>query len=204
LSGNASIRAALIWAGLATAIVAPMVIAATSPLLAYRDAIYIASGFAGMVALALVLVQPLLASGLLPGLPSREGRRVHRWIGVALVAAVIAHVAGLWLTSAPDVIDALLLVSPTPFSVWGVAAMWATFAAAMLAALRGRLRIAPRLWRLGHTAFATVIVIGSVVHAVLIEGTMGQISKLVLCALVLAAMARALVHLRIWAVLTRR
>lgn len=181
-----------------------MAIAAASPLLAWRDAIYIASGFAGMIALALMLAQPLLAGGYLPGLPALHGRRVHRWIGFTLVVMVAAHVAGLWLTSAPDVIDALLFDSPTPFSVWGVVAMWATFAAASLAVLRGRRRIGPKTWRIGHTALAAVIVIASVVHALLIEGAMGPVSKAAFCALVLAATAKVMLDLRAWTLLRRR
>jgi predicted ferric reductase len=197
-----SVRAALTWAGLATAVAVPMAIAATSPLLAWRDPVYIASGFAGVVAMALVLVQPLLAGGFLPGLPLLRGRRVHRWVGGALVVMVAAHVAGLWLTSPPDVVDALLFDSPTPFSAWGVVAMWATFAAALLALLRGRIR--PRAWRIGHTALAVVVVVGSVVHALLVEGTMGPASKAAFCALVLAATAKVVVDLRAWTLLTRR
>lgn len=199
-----STRAVLIWAGLATAIAVPMAVAATSPLLAWRDPIYIAAGFAGMIAMALVLIQPLLAGGYLPGLPAPRGRRVHRWIGLTLVVMVAAHVAGLWMTSAPDVIDALLFDSPTPFSVWGVVAMWATFAAALLAALRVRLRIGPRIWRIGHTALAGVIVVGSVVHALLVEGTMGPVSKAAFCALVLAATAKVMLDLRAWTLLHRK
>ena len=84
--------------------------------------------------MALLLVQPLLVAGYLPGLPRSRGRRMHRWVGGGLIAAVVIHVAALWLTSPPDVIDALLFVSPTPFSAWGVIAMWAVFAAAALAA----------------------------------------------------------------------
>ncbi len=200
----ASVRAALIWTGLATAVAAPIAIAASSPLLAWRAPIYIASSFAGMVAMTLLLIQPLLAGGYLPGLPPRPGRRVHRWVGGALAVFVFAHVAGLWLTNAPDVIDALLFDSPTPFSVWGVVAMWATFLAALLAMLRGRLRIGPDVWRIGHTVLAVVIVVGSVVHALLVEGTMGPVSKAAFCALVLAATAKVLVDLRSWSLLTRR
>ncbi|MGL5136730.1 MAG: ferric reductase-like transmembrane domain-containing protein, partial [Beijerinckiaceae bacterium] len=177
---------------------------ANSPLLAWRDPVYIAAGFAGVFALALVLVQPLLAGGYLPGLPARAGRRVHRWVGVALVTMVVAHVAGLWLTSAPDVIDALLFESPTPFSVWGVVAMWATFAAALLAALRWRLRIPPRVWRIAHTMLAVVVVVGSVVHALLVEGAMGPVSKAAFCALVLAATSKVLLDLRVWVLLSRQ
>jgi predicted ferric reductase len=200
----ASFRAGLIWAGLGLAIALPVAIAATSPLLAWRDPVYIASGFAGMLALGLLLVQPLLAGGYLPGLPVRPGRLVHRWAGLVLVAMVVSHVLGLWLTSAPDVIDALLFASPTPFSVWGVVAMWATFAAALLATLRGRLHIPPRVWRVGHTGLAVVIVVGSVVHALLVEGSMGVVSKAVFCLLVLVATAKVVADLRVWTLLTRR
>ena len=97
--------------------------------------------------MALLLLQPLLAGGYLPGLPMRRGRRVHFWVGVALVAAVVVHVLGLWLTSPPDMVDALLFRSPTPFSAWGVVAMWAVFASALLATLRRRLRLRPLVWR---------------------------------------------------------
>jgi len=200
----ASMRAALIWAVVAGAIGVSLAVAATSPLLAWRGPIYVVAGFAGVVALALVLLQPLLAAGYLPGLPVPRGRRVHRWVGAALVAAIIIHVAGLWLTSPPDVVDALLFDSPTPFSAWGVVAMWAAFAAALLAALRRPLRMRPRLWRLGHTGLVMLVVLGGVVHALLIEGTMGSVSKLVLCALVVMATVVVLFDLRAWMLLTRR
>ncbi len=192
-------RATLIWAALAAALAVPFAAAAGSPLLAWRDPVYIAAGFAGVAAMALLLVQPLLAGGYLPGLLARRGRRVHRVTGSLLVMAVVAHVAGLWITSPPDVIDALLFASPTPFSVWGVVAMWAIFATALLAALRRQLRLRVRTWRLGHTALAAVIVPGSVVHAMLIEGTMETLSKAALCALVLAATIKVVVDLRVFA-----
>ncbi len=198
------LRAVLIWAVVAGAVAVSFTVAATSPLLAWRGPIYVISGFAGVLALALVLLQPLLAAGYLPGLPVPRGRRLHRWVGAALVAAIVIHVGGLWLTSPPDVIDALLFDSPTPFSAWGVVAMWAAFAAAMLAALRRPLRLRPRLWRFGHSVLAVVVVLGGVVHALLIDGTMGSISKLVLCTLVVAATAVALYDLRAWTLLVRR
>ena len=102
------------------------------------------------------------------------------------MAAVLIHVGGLWITSPPDMIDALLFASPTPFSPFGVIAMWAIFAVALLAALRRRLGLRPRTWRIAHTLLAIVIVAGSVVHGILIEGTMETVSKAALCALVLA------------------
>ena len=115
-----------------------------------------------------------------------------------LVAAVVFHVGALWITSPPDVIDALLFASPTPFSAWGVIAMWATFAAALLAGLRRRLRLRPRTWRIGHTLLAMIIVVGTIVHALLIEGTMETVSKVALCALVLVATMKVVADLRIW------
>lgn len=192
------VRPVLIWTALVAAIATPVAVAAASPLLAWRDPVYITAGFAGVAGLAFLLVQPLLAGGYLPGLSGRRGRRVHRVIGAALVGAVIAHVGALWITSPPDVVDALLFVSPTQFSAWGVIAMWTVFAAAALAALRKRLRLRPRTWRLAHTAFATVIVIGTVVHAMLIEGTMGTVSKAVLCGLVLIATAKVVTDRWLW------
>lgn len=194
----------LIWGALAVAVIVPVSIAANSPLLAWRSPVYIAAGLAGVVAMTLVLFQPLLVGGYLPGLPRPRGRRLHRWVGAALVTAVALHVAGLWLTSPPDVIDALLFVSPTPFSAWGVIAMWAVFTSALLAILRRQRRIRPRRWRLAHTTLAMVIVLGSVTHALLIKGTMGTVSKTVLCLLVLAATAKVMLDLRVWALWSRR
>lgn len=192
------VRATLIWAALAAAVGVPLAFAALSPLLAYRDTIYIGAAFAGVVALGFMLVQPLLIGGYLPGLPAPRARRAHRWIGAVLVAAVVIHVGGLWITSPPDVIDALLFTSPTPFSPWGVIAMWAIFATALLAAIRHRLRLRPQTWRVAHGCLAVVIVVGTVVHGLLIEGTMETVSKVILCALVVAATAKVLADLRLW------
>jgi predicted ferric reductase len=189
----------LIWAALALAVVIPIAAAATSPQLAWRHPVYIAAGFAGIVALSLLLVQPLLIGGYLPGLSALRARRVHRWVGGLLVVAVVIHVGALWITSPPDVIDALLFESPTPFSAWGVIAMWAVFAVALLAALRHRLRLRLRTWRIAHSVLAVAIVVGTVVHAALIEGTMETVSKAALCALVLAASIKAIAGLRVWA-----
>src|SRR5215475_4990376 len=178
-------RVALIWAALAAAICVPIAAAAASPLLEWRGPVYILAGFAGIVALGLLLVQPLLIAGYLPGLSAYRGRRAHHWIGGALVVAILVHIAGLWITSPPDMIDALTFASPTPFSPFGVIAMWAIFAVALLAVFRRRLRL--RTWRIAHMLLAIVIVVGSVVHGMLIEGAMETMSKAALCALVLAA-----------------
>ncbi len=196
------LRRALIWAAYVSAVAVPIAAAAASPLLAWRQPVYIAAGFAGVVAMALLLTQPLLAGGVLPGLPARRGRRVHRWVGATLVALIVMHVAGLWVTSPPDVIDALTFTSPTPFSAWGVVAMWAIFAAASLAVFRARLRVP--VWRVSHSAMVSIAVAGSVVHAMLIEGTMGSLSKAMLCGLLVIATARTITKLRPWAMLLPR
>ena len=201
--GARLLRGGLVWVALAAALVVPALVAATSPLLAWRDPIYIAASFAGVVALGLLLIQPLLAGGYLPNLPARSGRRLHAWVGAGLTATVVVHVAGLWLTSPPDVIDALLFQSPTPFSTWGVVAMWAAFAAALLAIFRRRLRLRPMVWRLCHITVAMVIVVGSVVHAMQVEGTMGTVSKVALCVLVLAAAVKIMLDPRFRAGLPR-
>ena len=183
---------ALVWVALAGVVAVPIAVAATSPLLAWRDPVYVVAGLAGVIALAFLLIQPLLAGGYLPGLSGPKGRRMHRWVGGGLLVATMLHVAGLWVTSPPDVIDALLLRSPTPFSVWGVIALWAVLAAAVVAALRRR----ARAWRVAHTALASIVVVGTVVHAMQIEGTMGTVSKALLCVLTLAATAWLLVDRR--------
>lgn len=192
------IRAILIWTAFGIAVLAPIAVAVMSPLLQWRDPIYILGCFAGIVAMSLVLVQPLLVGGYLPGMRARRGRRLHALVGVALVMAVLVHVGGLWITSPPDMIDALLLASPTPFSIWGVIAMWALLAAALLAATRFWFRTRPKLWRLGHTALAALIVSCSAVHAMLVEGTMGTSSKAALCVLALAATLKVISDLRAW------
>ena len=196
------LRAVSIWGAVAVAVALPIFLAAASPYLQFRQPVYIAAGFAGIVAMALLLVQPLLAGGYLPGLASPRGRRVHRWAGMLLVLAVVVHVAGLWLTSPPDVIDALTFTSPTPFSAWGVVAMWALFGAALLAVLRRRAGL--RRFRLGHSALVTVTVSGSVVHAMLIEGTMETVSKAALGALAVLVLVRTLAGLRLWRLGARR
>ncbi|MDX8350364.1 ferric reductase-like transmembrane domain-containing protein [Cognatiyoonia sp. IB215446] len=185
-------RPVLIWGALIALLLWPVTMALGSPLLQWREPVYIVAGIAGVLAMALLVMQPLLAAGLLPGLPSMRGRRVHRWIGGTLVLAILVHVGGLWITSPPDVVDALLFRSPTPFSIWGVIAMWAVFATALLAIWRRNLRF--RTWRAAHMSLAALIVIGCVVHALLIEGTMETLSKIALSVLLLAIAGPVLVR----------
>lgn len=191
-------RAVLIWAALALAVALPVVAATISPQLAWREPVYIVAGFAGIIGLGLMLVQPLMIGGYLPGISVAQARRLHGGIGIAIVMAVAIHVGGLWVTSPPDVIDALMFTSPTPFTPWGVVAMWAVVAIAFLFLSRHHLRLRPRTWRQIHTALVLVVVIGTVVHSVLIQGTMETVSKAVLCALLIVALLKVIVDKRVW------
>ncbi|WP_299297030.1 ferric reductase [uncultured Tateyamaria sp.] len=178
-------RALLVWGLLGLAVLVPVLDAANSPQLAWRQPVYIAAGFAGIVGMALLLVQPLLVSGVVQG---QLGRRVHRVLGGVICIAVLVHIGALWVTSPPDVVDALLLRSPTPFSVWGVIGTLAVLAAAALVVIRRVFRLSWRVWAGLHTSVVAVAVVASVVHALLIEGTMGLVSKWALCGAALVAM----------------
>lgn len=198
------LSAVLAWVLLGFVIITPVAIASSSPLLTGRDAIYVMAGIAGVIALALLVVQPLLAAGYLPGSPAVRGLRWHRWIGAGIVLAVALHVVGLYLTSPPDALDALLFRSPTPFSVYGVTAMWGVVLTAILVAARRRLGLGNASWRIAHNGLAVVVVVTSVVHALMIEGTMGSWSKLMLCACALAATVVVVLHLRVVKPLLRK
>ena len=144
-----------------------------------------------------MLLQPLLAAGYLPGLRLFQARNLHRWIGMVIVAGVALHIGGLYLTSPPDALDALLLVSPTPFSIYGVIGMWGLVLTVVLVVVRTRLELRPRLWRLVHNGVVAVVVASSVAHALMIDGTMGAISKQLLCVAIIAALAVVTLHLRV-------
>lgn len=197
-------RGALIWIGLAAVIVVPFVAAALSPQLQWREPIYIVAGFAGIIAMALMVLQPLLAGGVLPGFDALRGRRFHGMIGGLIGAAVVLHVFGLWITSPPDVIDALLLVSPTPFSLWGVIALWATMISAFVAIFRKRFGLRVRTWRILHTGLVLLIVPGTIAHVLLIDGTMEWYSKLALCVVLALVTAKIIFDLGVWKFLVKR
>ncbi len=176
-----------IWVGVVTLALAAIIASLMSPLLEWRQPVYIVAGIAGVLSLALLLFQPMLAGAFLPGVSRLRSKTIHRWVGMVLVLLVGLHVVGLWLTSPPDVIDALLFRSPTAFSAWGVISMWALFASVCLVGTRRRLKFRITAWRLIHRLLAVIIVIGSAVHAMLIEGTMETVSKLFLCVAVVSA-----------------
>ncbi len=187
----------LIWCVLALGLSAPLLVATWSPYLAYRGTAYIAAGFAGIVALLLFVLQPLLAAGYVPGPRPRTARLWHRATGSLILVAVAVHIGGLFITSPPDTLDALLLVSPTPFSLYGVIALWGLIITALLVTLRRRLPLRYLPWAIVHNTLAFVIVISTVVHALLIEGTMGLASKWLTCLAVVIITSWVLVDVRI-------
>ncbi len=187
-------RITLSWGALIFMIAVPLALSAISPLLAYRDPIYIIAGLAGIASMCILLIQPMLAAGYLPGLALRTSRKLHRWMGIFLIFGIIVHIGGLWITSPPDVIDVLTFTSPTPFSIWGVLAMWGVFGAGVLANFRRKLRAIT--WRRLHIALAIGIVGGTILHAWLIEGTMEQISKAALSLAIMVATTAAILGKR--------
>lgn len=186
---RAGLQKAALWVALALIVQVPLAIAASSPLQTSRNAAYVVASLAGVAALGLLTVQPLLARAHLPDVTPPRQRRWHRFLGSGLLILVGLHIGGLYITSPPDALDALLLASPTPFSVYGVAAMWAIVLTALLAATRRRLRLPPGVWRAVHSVLAVVVVAATIIHAVQIEGTMGWWSKLALCATGAASLA---------------
>ena len=191
------IYTAVIWAVLTGALISPVLIAATSTLVAVRSGVYVMAGIAGIVALALLLVQPLLAAQFLPGLRIARARFWHRWVGAGIVISVALHVGGLYITSPADALDALLLVSPTPFSIYGVIGMWSVVLTVIFVALRSRIGLGYNVWRIIHNGLSAVVVVTSVVHALMIEGTMGGLSKQILCFCIVAIMMVVSLYLRV-------
>ncbi len=187
----------LVWGSVAAVMFGPVVVAAFSPYLASRDMPYIVGGFAGIVGLSLLVLQPLLPAGYLARTEGPAGRRWHRWLGVALIMAVALHVGGLYLASPPDTLDALLLVSPTPFSVYGVMAMWGVAATGGLVLFRRRLGLRHSVWGLIHNGLAAIVVMATVIHALQIEGAMEPVSKWMLCMAAVAATGVVLLDLRV-------
>ncbi|MEM8570952.1 MAG: ferric reductase-like transmembrane domain-containing protein [Pseudomonadota bacterium] len=197
-AGNGhALRRIAVWLAIVAAIAIPLGLAVASPFLAYRGPAYIMGGFAGIIALCLLLLQPLIAGRYLPGLRPRQAKSWHVWVGAGIVSCVILHVVGLYVTSPPDTLDALLLVSPTPFSVYGVTAMWGVALTVLLVVLRRRLPLRYGTWRLIHNVLAFIVVVATVVHALQIEGAMEPVSKWALCLLVLIVTAATLIDLRV-------
>lgn len=192
------------WVVLTAIAVVPVVAAAASPLQRSRELLWITGGMAGVVALSLLFVQPLLMAAAPPLLPARDGVRWHRWGGMAIVAAVALHIGALYAYSPDDMTDALLLVAPTPFSLYGVISLWCLVLTAVLAATRRVLRLGHRLWRILHSVLAVAVVGAGAIHAIQIEGAMEEYSKLAICIAALAAATVGALEVNLFAPLRRR
>src|SRR4051794_41969917 len=131
----APVRVALIWAALVAAIGVPIALAMTSDLIAWRGTVYILAGFAGIFALGLLLVQPLLIAGYLPGLSAYRARRAHHWTGGVLVTAVGVPLGGVWVAKPPGMLGAPALTPPTPVFPLRVVALWGGLRVGPLAAV---------------------------------------------------------------------
>lgn len=161
-------------------------LAAASPLQRGREAVWIFGGLTGVLALALLAVQPLLTTRFVrPSL----GRRVHRWLGPTILGLAVAHVVGLWLYSPDDITDALLLQAPTPFSAWGVAGLAGLVAAGLVSTLRCPMPY--RIWKPLHLSLAVAGATSAVIHAWMILGAMESTSKALLCVAILASVVVA-------------
>jgi predicted ferric reductase len=170
------------WTVIVAVAAVPVIAAAGSPLQAGRELLWVTGGMAGVVALSLLFVQPLLKAAAPALLPASSGTLWHRWTGIAIAVLVGLHIGALYLYSPDDITDALLLVAPTPFSLYGVISLWCLVLTILLVATRRRLGLAKRWWRILHSVLAVAIVSAGVVHAVLIEGAMEEFSKLAVCA----------------------
>ena len=188
--------ALLPWIIVLAVIGLPVWLAALSPFLAWRQPVYIIAGFAGIIGLGLLVLQPLLIDGRLLGLSPRRRRQLHIGGGALLLISVGVHVIGLFITSPPDVIDALLFRSPTTFSAYGVIALAAVGAAAVLAPIKLRASRRSSVFRLTHMALVTIGVVCTVIHALLGEGTMEPFSKAALCLVALIVLVSVIIARR--------
>jgi len=174
------------WLSVIVIAAVPVIAAAVSPLQSGREALWVVGGMAGVVALSLLFVQPLLMATAPTLLSTRDGIFWHRWSGILIVALVALHIGALYAYSPDDVTDALLLVAPTPFSLYGVISLWCVVLTLGLVVGRRMLRLDHRHWRILHSVLAVAIVAAGAVHAVLIEGAMEEMSKLAICVAALA------------------
>ncbi|KPF69713.1 hypothetical protein IP69_10205 [Bosea sp. AAP35] len=193
-----------IWLLIALVAVVPIAAAAASPLLRGREWLWIAGGMAGVVALSLLFVQPLLMAAAPPLTAVRDRIAWHRWGAIAIVALVALHIGALYAYSPDDVTDILLLAAPTSFSVYGVIGMWCLILTVALTSTRRLLRLGYKPWRIVHSVLAVALAGSSVVHAIQIEGAMEDYSKLAICLATLAATTAAVLEINLFVPMRQR
>jgi predicted ferric reductase len=192
------------WVVVAVVAAVPVLAAAASPLQGGRELLWITGGMAGVVALSLLFVQPLLMAAAPPLLAARDGVRWHRWGGMVIVAMVALHIGALYAYSPDDITDALLLVAPTPFSLYGVISLWCLVLTAVLAATRRVFKLGYKPWRILHSVLAVAVVGAGAIHAIQIEGAMEEYSKLAICIAALAATTAGALEVNVLAPMRRR
>ncbi len=173
----------------------PIVLAVMSPLHQGRSAPYVVGALAGVVLLSLLLTQPLLAIGFNLNTSLACARKWHQWLGGAIVVLIALHIGGLYLASPMDMLDALTLAAPTPFSLYGVIGLWASVLIVFSLLIRKRTK--PMRWNTIHNVLALLVVVPGVVHALLIEGSMEVRTKWILCIVIVLASTLVSVKLRI-------
>jgi len=161
-------------AGTGVALAAAPVLALTDRHLDGASAALVASTATAAIAAPLLALQPLLAG---------TGRvRRHRAVGALALGLVLAHVAALFAESAEDARFALSPDGPTRARM----ALFATLAlilVAALGALKGRLPLSTRTWRVLHAYLAAVAISLGIGHAVLTDGALDGAGTAVLLAL---------------------
>jgi predicted ferric reductase len=199
---NRRLRIAL-WIIVAAIAAVPVIAAAASPLQKGRELLWVIGGMAGVVAMSLLFIQPLFKAAVPALLTPRHGIYWHRIGGIAIVAMVALHVGALYAYSPDDITDALLLVAPTRFSLYGVISMWCVVLTAILAATRRLLRLDYGLWRILHSVLAVAIVASGAIHAIQIEGAMEDYSKFAICIAALAVTTLGALEVNVLAPLRR-
>ena len=192
------------WIVIAALAGVPVLAAAVSPLQRGRELLWVTGGMAGVLALSLLFLQPLLMAAAPPLMRAGAGVRWHRIGGIAIVFMVALHVGALYLYSPDDITDALLLVAPTPFSLYGVISLWCLVLTAALAAARRVLKIGYRPWRILHSVLAAAVVGAGAIHAIQIEGAMEEYSKLAICIAALVVTTAGAIEVNVLAPLRRR
>lgn len=192
------------WIIVAIVAAVPVIAAAASPLQGGRELLWVTGGMAGVVALSLLFVQPLLMAATPLLIAARDRVRWHRLGGTAIVAMVALHVGALYAYSPDDITDALLLVAPTPFSLYGVISLWCLVLTAVLAATRRTFKLGYRLWRILHSVLAVAVVGAGAVHAIQIEGAMEEYSKFAICIAAMAATTVGALEVNVLAPIRRR
>ena len=192
------------WLLSALTAILPIGAAAASPLLGGREWLWITGGMAGVVALSLLAVQPLLVAAAPALLAPKAGVTWHRVGGIAIMAMVALHIGALYAYSPDDVTDILLLSAPTSFSIYGVIGLWCLILTALLTAVRRIYRLSYTAWRIAHSVLAVLLVGASVIHTIQIEGAMEAYSKLAICIVAMALTTAGVLEVNVLSRLRRR